>query len=176
MQRPHFNAARPSRHTPATLASPQPCAASHTWPPFAVYEDCKMSVLGWRLLPTLGRTLLRLAGLLGAAACADHYCRDLGMPAGAAAVLHTAGSGGAAPVVAAAAPPSMFQALQQLLAGRREGRGAAPTLAQQRAPCVQRRCGARAQGAPACMCLHLPPVAQTGRQRCPYICSVTPGV
>lgn len=105
-----------------------------------------MSMLSWRLLPTLGRALLHLAGLLGAAAYADHYCRDLGLPAGAAAVLPSAVPGGAASPVATAAPPSMFRALLQLLAGQRQGRGAAPLLAQQQAPCVQRRCGVCAGG------------------------------
>ncbi|KAL4443950.1 hypothetical protein ABPG75_011687 [Micractinium tetrahymenae] len=104
----------------------------------AVYEDCKMSVLRWRLLPTLGRDLLRLAGLLEAAAYADHYCRDLGLAAGAGAALTAAGTGGADSAAATATPPDMFRALQQLLGGQREGRGAAPLLAQQRAPCVQR--------------------------------------
>lgn len=98
-----------------------------------------MSVLSWRLLPSLGRVLLHLAGALGATAYADFYCRDLGMPAGAADVLPCAGSGGAAPATATATPSDMFRALQQLLAGRREGRGDAPLLAQRRVPCVQRR-------------------------------------
>lgn len=106
-----------------------------------------MSVLRWQLLPQLGRTLLKLAGLLGAPAYADHYARDLGLPAEPAAApsaaTATAGAGGSAAV---AAPPDMFCALQQLLAGQREGGqgggagsgGAVPLLAAQRAVCVQR--------------------------------------
>lgn len=111
----------------------------------SVYEDCKMSVLRWRLLPTLGSALLRLAGVLGLAATpyADHYCRDLGLPSHPAAVPSTGStssisSTGAGTAASTAPPADMFRALQQLLAGQREGGGAAPLLAQQRAPCVRR--------------------------------------
>lgn len=96
-----------------------------------------MSVLRWQLLPSLGRPLLSLAGLLGAAAYADHYARDLGLPAETAAAPTAAAPGAAA---AAAAPPDMFRALQQLLAGQRDSTSAAavPLLVQQCAACVQR--------------------------------------
>ena len=107
-----------------------------------------MNVLRWQLLPALGRVLLRLARLLGAAGYADHYCRDLALPAepaaaqpsaeGAPAQAEAVQASAAAAAVATAAPPDMFRALQQLLQGRRDGGGAAPPLAQQRAACVQR--------------------------------------
>ncbi|KAI3425098.1 hypothetical protein D9Q98_008476 [Chlorella vulgaris] len=98
----------------------------------SVYEDCKMSVLRWQLLSPLGRMLLRLSSLLGARCYADHYCRDLGVPAHP---QYTAAP--SSPAAAGASPPDMFRALQQLLQGQREG-GLAPLLVQQRAGCVQR--------------------------------------
>jgi hypothetical protein len=103
-----------------------------TWLLPAVYEDCKMSVLRWQLLSPLGRMLLRLSSLLGARCYADHYCRDLGVPAHP---QYTAAP--SSPAEAGASPPDMFRALQQLLQGQREG-GLAPLLVQQRAGCVQR--------------------------------------
>jgi hypothetical protein len=98
-----------------------------------VYEDCKMTMMRWQLLLPLGRMLLQLAGLLGAAAYADYYSRDLGLPTAAAAA-----PGGPPGSTATAAPADMFQALQQLLQGQRDGGGAVPLLVQQRAACVQR--------------------------------------
>jgi hypothetical protein len=98
----------------------------------AVYEDCKMAVLRWRLLPPLGRTLLQLAAGLGAAAYVEHYSRDLGIaapPRPAVAVQ---------PPLAAALPASMFRALQMLLQGQRDCTSAVPLLVRQRAGCVQR--------------------------------------
>lgn len=110
-----------------------------------------MSVLRWRLLPTLGATLARLAALVGAPAYADHYARDLaggaapsaatGPDAAAAAAAVGGGDGGGAAGAAGALgpPPDMFRALQALLAGQRDGgAAAAPLLARQRAPCVRR--------------------------------------
>lgn len=92
-----------------------------------------MSMMRWQLLPPLGRVLLQLAGLLGAAAYADHYSRDLGLPTAAAAA-----PGGPPSSAATAAPADMFRALQQLLQGQRDGGGTVPLLVQQRAACVQR--------------------------------------
>ena len=99
----------------------------------AVYEDCKMTVLRWELLPSLGHTLLRMADLLGAVAHADHYCRDLGLALGARPA--------AASAAACAPPADIFRALQQLLQGQRaSGKDAVPLLAQQGVACVQRSC------------------------------------
>ncbi|PSC69420.1 anaphase-promoting complex subunit 1 isoform X2 isoform B [Micractinium conductrix] len=146
-----------AQQAPARAAEPAPAAAAasgrdEVWRALqalhSVYEDCKMNVLRWQLLPALGRVLLRLARLLGAAGYADHYCRDLALPAepaaaqpsaeGAPAQAEAVQASAAAAAVATAAPPDMFRALQQLLQGRRDGGGAAPPLAQQRAACVQR--------------------------------------
>ncbi|KAK9796665.1 hypothetical protein WJX73_002436 [Symbiochloris irregularis] len=44
----------------------------------SVYEDFKLNVLRWRLLPTLGQLLLDLAAMLNAQHFVDHYQRDLG--------------------------------------------------------------------------------------------------
>ena len=98
-----------------------------------------MSVLRWQLLPAMGRALLRLSGLLGAASYADHYARDLGLPSAPAAAPTNP-----ATAAAAAAPADMFRALQDLLqGGRRDGGGSSGTatvslLAQRRSRCVQR--------------------------------------
>lgn len=98
-----------------------------------------MSVLRWQLLPTLGRALLRLAGLLGASGYADHYARDLGLPAEpAAAPTAAAQAGSGLSQAGGAAPPDMFRALQALLAGQRDGGGVVPLLAAQKAGCVRR--------------------------------------
>lgn len=63
-------------HLANLLAPPHPCLS--LGPP--VYEDCKMSVLNWRLLVPLGGLLAELAEVAGAAAYVDHYARDLGTP------------------------------------------------------------------------------------------------
>ena len=99
-----------------------------------------MSVLRWQLLPSLGRALLRLAGLLGASGYADHYARDLGLPAEPAAAPAAAGQAGGGPgqAAASASPPDMFRALQALLGGQRDGGGAVPLLVAQKAGCVRR--------------------------------------
>jgi anaphase-promoting complex subunit 1 len=139
-------AAQPAQeegHMPATAAAVG-AGRDEAWRALqalhSVYEDCKMSVLRWQLLPSLGRALLRLAGLLGASGYADHYARDLGLPAEPAAAPGAAAQAGASPsqAVASAAPPDMFRALQALLGGQRDGGGAVPLLAAQKAGCVRR--------------------------------------
>eukprot|EP00887_Chlorella_sp_A99_P005912 scaffold29.g5912.t1 len=122
----------------STLSCPLPCPT--------VYEDCKMSVLSWRLLPTLGASLCQLAAAAGAVSYQEHYVRDLGpatsataaaAPGLAAAAAAALASGGAAAARAAEQPGDMFRALHALLQGRQDF-SAVPLLVQQHAACVRR--------------------------------------
>lgn len=123
------------RASPPAAQAAMPALPAEAWQALeglhALYEDCKLDMLRWHLLPPLGRLLADVARVMGARQYTERYQRDLAL---APAAMATAG---VPAKTAALAPASMHAALRALLQGEPHQHWV-PALAQAGAPSVQR--------------------------------------